>query len=85
MALVSLIQTFISQSEEDSKLEKVLAHRLPTLWQMLWLESMAVLRKCAGISRDCVNEDFGEDVNFIQNQLSFQSNQSEMVNLKFIL
>ncbi|VDM17468.1 unnamed protein product [Hydatigera taeniaeformis] len=63
MTLVALLQTFTADVDfTKSTLEEVLAQRLPTLWQLLWLEPLVILRRSANSS---VEGGFREDVEFL--------------------
>lgn len=66
MTLVVLLQTFTADVDfTTSNLEDILAQRLPTLWQLLWLEPLVILRRSA---RSSGAGGFVEDVEFLHQQ-----------------
>ncbi|KAL5970744.1 hypothetical protein TSMEX_001524, partial [Taenia solium] len=66
MTLVALLQTFTADVDfTTSNLEEILAQRLPTLWQLLWLEPFVILRRG---SRSSGAGGFMEDVEFLHRQ-----------------
>lgn len=64
MALADLVQTFLVDSP-NAPLEEILSLRLPTLWQLLWLEPLGVFRRVLRNSASS-RKDFSFDVLFLQ-------------------
>ncbi|KAL5106891.1 hypothetical protein TcWFU_005968 [Taenia crassiceps] len=63
---VSATMTFTANVDfTTSNLEEILAQRLPTLWQLLWLEPLVVLRRSA---KNSGAGGFKEDIEFLHRQ-----------------
>ncbi|CDI97151.1 TATA binding protein associated factor 172 [Echinococcus multilocularis] len=66
MTLVALLKTFTADVDFTTfNLEEIMSQRLPTLWQFLWLEPIAILRRscrCSGTG------GFTEDIEFLHRQ-----------------
>ncbi|KAH9278152.1 TATA-binding protein-associated factor [Echinococcus granulosus] len=66
MTLVALLQTFTADVDFATfNLEEIMSQRLPTLWQFLWLEPIAILRRSC---RSSGAGGFTEDIEFLHRQ-----------------
>ncbi|VDO06247.1 unnamed protein product [Rodentolepis nana] len=64
MALVNIIQAFLADSSQNIVMEQVLPLKVPTLWEILWLEPLSVFRRVCGIPTPSTT-NFSEDVTFL--------------------
>ncbi|VDL18687.1 unnamed protein product [Hymenolepis diminuta] len=64
MALVDIIQTFLADSSQNVTLEEILPLKVPTIWEILWLEPLGVFRRIYGMPTPSTRS-FSEDEKFL--------------------